>query len=84
MGHYLDDYITIGPPDSEVYERNLKVMLAVCRWLGVPVAPAKCAGPAAVIVLLGFELELVVRLPEEKLQRIHSLVKEWVVRKACK
>ena len=85
--HYLDDYITIGPPDLGACERNLEVMLAVCRWLAVPVAPAKCAGPATVIVFLGFELDtnqLVVRLPEEQLQRIGSLVKEWVARKACK
>jgi hypothetical protein len=70
VGHYLNDYITLGPPDSEVCERNLELMLAVCKWLGVPVAPAKCAGPATVMVFFGFELDtraLVVRLLEEKL-----------------
>ena len=70
MAHYLDDYMTIGPPDSEVCKQNLKRMLSSCRSLGVPVAPEKCAGPATVMVFLGFELDtisMVVRLPDVKL-----------------
>ena len=45
-------------------------MLTTCRRLGVPVAPAKCAGPTSVLTFLGFELDtncMVVRLPQEKL-----------------
>ena len=39
------------------------------------------------MVFLGFELDttnMVVRLPEEKLQQILSSVREWAGRKACK
>ena len=66
MAHYLDDYITVGPPTSSGCQNNLDRMLALCRRLGIPVAPAKCEGPATVLVFLGFELDtenLVVRLP---------------------
>ena len=71
MAHYLDDYITMGPPSSAVCQKNLDVMLTLCRRLGVPVAPANCEGISTVLVYLGFELDtdnLVVRLPQAKLQ----------------
>ena len=66
MAHYLDDYITMGPPGSNTCTHNLEVMLSTCAGLGVPTAPGKCAGPASSLVFLGFELDteaLVVRLP---------------------
>ena len=62
-------------------------MLSSCRRLGVPVAPAKCEGPATELVFLGFELDtvnMVVRLPQAKLQRILALVREWVDKKGCR
>ena len=85
--HYLDDYVTMGPPKSEKCRQNLESMLATCRRLGVPVAPAKCMGPTSVLVFLGFELDtnaLVVRLPAEKLRRTQLLVREWMGKKACR
>ena len=87
VAHYLDDYITVGPPHSEVCQENLGVMLSTCRRLGVPVAPEKCAGPSTVMVFLGFELDtdaMVVRLPEEKLRRILGMVQAWRGKKACR
>ena len=87
VAHYLDDYMTIGPPDSEVCKQNLKRMLSSCRSLGVPVAPEKCAGPATVMVFLGFELDtisMVVRLPDVKLQATLHLVREWMGKRACR
>ena len=64
--------------------QNLEIMLSCCRRLGVPMVPEKCAGQSAVMIFLGFELDtnsMVVRLPEEKLQRILSMVQEWKVKK---
>ena len=43
VGHYLDDFIGIGPPGFQECHHNLDIMLASCRRLGVPIAPAKCA-----------------------------------------
>ena len=87
VAHYLDDFITVGPPRLPVCQRNLDEMLSSCRRLGVPVAPAKCEGPATELVFLGFELDtvnMVVRLPQAKLQRILALVREWVGKKGCR
>ena len=80
--HYLDDYITMGPSGSGVCEQNLKVMLSYCQKLGVPVSAEKCASPSSKVTFLGFELDtisMVIRLPEEKLQRIKLLVQKWMV-----
>ena len=85
--HYLDDYITIGPPGSEVCKQNLEVMLSSCRSLSILVTPEKCAGPSTVIVFLGFELDtisMVVRLPDVKLQAVLSLVHNMSHRNATR
>ena len=77
----------MGAPDSLECQSNLDRMLLACRRLGVPVAQEKCAGPATKMVFLGFELdslEMIIRLPEEKLGRTMQLIKEWDSRKACR
>ena len=87
VAHYLDDYTTMGAPEGEECQANLDTMLSTCRRLGVPVAPAKCAGPTTVMVFLGFQLDtdqLVVRLPQDKLRRTVALVREWMGRRAGK
>ena len=87
VSHYLDDFITLGPPGTATCQSNLEQMLSSCARLGVPVAPGKCVGPATVLVFLGFELdteEMIVRLPQEKLQRTMSLVQEWMSKKGCR
>jgi len=79
VAHYLDDYITMGPLSTAVCQKNLDVMLMLCRRLGIPVAPAKCEGPSTILVYLCFELDtdnLVVRLPQAKLQCTLALVQE--------
>ena len=87
VAHYLDDFITLGPPGGQECHHNMELMLRFCQQLGVPIAPSKCMGPAIQLVFLGFEIDtqgLTVRLPEEKLQRTRAKVLEWVDRKACK
>ena len=44
-------------------------------------------GPTTVLPFLGFELDseqLVVRLPDTKLQKTKALVQDWVGKKACR
>ena len=87
VAHYLDDFITVGAPNSPECQSNLDCMLTACSHLGVPVAHSKCAGPATSLVFLGFELDsirMVVRLPEDKVQRTLSLVRTWTRKRVCK
>ena len=74
--HYMDNFMTAGSPDSPQSVQNLSTAMAVCNWLGLPLHPAKCIGPAPVLVILGIELDSVnqvPRLPADKL-----LVRFWL------
>ena len=39
--HYLDDFLTIGPPESSACQQNLGIIKQVCEWLGIPLALEK-------------------------------------------
>jgi hypothetical protein len=39
--HYLDDYITLGPPGQPACQKNLDLMLDVCCDVGFAINPAK-------------------------------------------
>ena len=40
---YLDDYLTMGPPNSPEFHRNLSLLIEVCAMLGIPLALGKVA-----------------------------------------
>ena len=68
--HYLDDFITAGPPTSPQCENNLSTASSVCGTLGLPLHPSKKVGPTICMVTLGIELDSVnqlARLPNDKL-----------------
>ena len=75
--HYLDDFITAGPPNSTQCALNLQTALSVCQKLGLPLHLGKCVGPSTRLVVLGIELDSVeqyARLPEEKLVALRELI----------
>ncbi len=84
--HYLDDFVTQGPPSSDVCSWNLALILDVCKELGVPLAVEKVEGPTSTITFLGIEIDTmagVLRLPQDKLQRLLSMLQEWDGKKSC-
>ena len=84
--HYLDDFITAGPPDSCQCADNMATSLAVCRALGLPLHPDKCIGPSSHLLVLGIELDSVAqvaRLPEDKLCALQELIHSWRNRRWC-
>ena len=86
LPHYLDDFITAGPPDSLQCAHNLHTALAVCTRLGLPLHPGKCGGPATVLLVLGIELDSVNQvacLPAEKLLALQGLISSWLPCKCC-
>ena len=85
--HYLDDFITLGPPRSPQCQRNIKGIRQVCRSTGTPLEEDKCEGPASVMTFLGMQLDsqkLEIRLPADKLERLQQLLSDWKGRKAGK
>ena len=86
--HYLDDFLTLGPPDSPICSHNLNTITEVCQKLGVPLALEKVEGPSQTLTFLGIVLDtkhMEARLPHEKLQRIRNQLTSWLhKRKATK
>ncbi len=85
--HYVDDFVTVGPPASLACGHNMEIMQETCERAGMPIEPDKNEGPAQVITFLGLELDtnyLEIRLPSEKLTRLKALLSAWRGRKACK
>ena len=84
--HYLDDYIIIGPPDSPECATALRILDKTYAQLGVPIADHKRDGPTTCLTFLGIEVDTTagqLRLPQEKLLRLQSLLSEWGDRKVC-
>ena len=82
--HYLDDYLTMGPPLSFVCKDNLDIFTRLCKDLGVPLASEKLEGPSTSLTFLGITLDtnrMEIRLPEDKLSRIQIMLKTWLPRK---
>ena len=79
--HYLDDFLTIGPPGAIVCHKNLSILIEVCKALGIPLATEKVMGPAMELDFLGITLDtarLEARLPKDKLERTKTTVHEWL------
>lgn len=78
--HYLDDFITAGPPGMNQCGQNLSTALQVCTELGLPLHPDKYAGPVSVLIVMGIEiysLAQVARLPDDKLNALRKLLSSW-------
>ena len=85
--HYLDDFLLIGPPNSDICSRLLQSSLDLCRSLGVPIAAHKLEGPSTVLSFLGIQIDTargILRLPPEKLGRLKVMVAAWQHKKSCK
>ena len=54
--HYLNDFLTVGPPQSSLCQQNLDTIQQVCEWLGIPLALDKVAGPSTSLDFLGWIL----------------------------
>ena len=84
--HYLDDFLTIGPPGSADCGRTLHLIIEVCRYLGIPLALEKEEGPTTMLDFLGITLDTVkmeARLPDDKLSRIRNDIRAWLGRKTA-
>jgi len=42
--HYLDDFITLGPSNSDQCFKNLHIIIKTCKGSGIPLAPHKSVG----------------------------------------
>ena len=81
--HYLDD---LAPLHSDECQQAVQTLDKVCARFGVPMVPHKRDGPTTRLIFLGIQIDTVsgeLCLPEEKLQRLRTLLQEWGSRKTC-
>ena len=84
--HYLDDFLLVGPPDSSICQHNLDIFTQVCKELGIPLATEKVEDPSTSLTFLGILIDthlMEIRLPDDKLQRIHQELSRWLHRKVA-
>ena len=84
VAHYIDDFITLGAPDSTECEENALTMHEACARVGLLVEPDKDEGPATTILFVGIELDSVAMEIRDKLKWIKEELSASRDRKACK
>ena len=86
LTHYLDDFFTAGPRDSDQCFENMNIIIEVFKQLGVPLAPEKTVGPTTCIVYFSITIDSIrmeSRLPEDKLQGLCIELKTWQECRKC-
>ena len=84
--HYLDDFVTLGAPNTEECHHNLRQIQHLFSQLNVPIAEEKLEGPSSTITFLGILLntiDLEAKLPPEKLIAIQTDLSKWLNKVAC-
>ena len=76
--HYLDDFLTMGHPNSPECQGNLHTLIQVCHLLNVPLATQKVEGPTPCLGIILDTTHMEARLPEEKLIRIVHAIGNWL------
>ena len=86
IDHYLDDFILIGPPESNACSEALSVLEEECAQLGVTLAPEKTEGPTTRIRFLGIDIDTgtgYLYFPEDKLANLRQTLHQWSTRRSC-
>lgn len=87
ISHYLDDFFFAGKKDSNDCLDLMNSFTGVCSDLGVPIAVEKSVGPVTVLKFLGLEIDtidMVVRIPQDKLFKLRSLLEPLLFRERIK
>ena len=79
--HYLDDYFTVGPPQSLVCTNNIATMIAMCKELGFAVNSENVTKSATTMNFLGIDIDSVAmeaRIDPTHLSKTISLLEDIV------
>ena len=72
--HYLDDFFTAGPPNSNECHQNLSHMLSLCNRIGAPIKTEKVEGPTTRLTFLGIVLDTITMEASISSERKSSLL----------
>ncbi|XP_060085027.1 uncharacterized protein LOC132564393, partial [Ylistrum balloti] len=76
--HVLDDFLFVGPPNTEKCLTDLTTFLQFCFDTAIPIKQSKTEFPTTCLTFLGIELDsvaMVARLPMDKLEKMRDCVK---------
>ena len=85
--HYLDDYFTVGPPQSTICADYVQTILQVTSTLGIPLAPEKLEGTTTHLVFLGISIDttsMETALPDQKFEELLAELQLWSSRQKCR
>ena len=78
--HYLDDYFTCGPSDTNVCQNNLNIMKVACTEMGFEINPSKLDHPSTEIEFLGIIIDsnrMQLRISNDRLSDIYNELIQW-------
>ena len=73
LNHYLDDFLNVSSGSSHLAHLQLSIVLQVCHYLGIPLAPEKIEGPTHCLKFLDC-LAMEARLPDDTLTELCQLL----------
>ena len=79
VSHILDDFIFIGPPNSDSCLQDLNQFLALANDLSIPIKHEKTCLPSTLVTVHGIELDTIqweARLPMDNLLKLQSSINE--------
>ena len=80
LDHYLDDFVMWGASATRQCHRALTRTKQLCARLELPLVADKTVGPTTCLTFLGITIDTEaneLRLPEEKLAKLKTLLGEW-------
>ena len=83
--HYFDDYALVASSENSASDQKRLLTLMTFEDLGIPLESQKLVGPSQIMEFLGIEVDSItmqLRLPQDKLERLISLVSEVVAMKS--
>ena len=85
--HYLDDFLTAGPPDSPICSYNLNSMLSLCERINAPIKSSKIEGSDTSITFLGIHLDTIAMeasITPERKEALLAELNQLYWRRRCK
>ena len=83
--HYLEDFLFLSSSGSDESAWLMQGFKKLCEATGVPIAQEKTVGSSTKVIFLGLEvetIEMVVRIPQEKVQQLNALLSAAFIKKS--
>ncbi len=80
MSHIIDDFMFVGPPQSDKCGLYLSSFMKLAAELGIPVKQEKTVLPSTCVIVHGIEIDtltLEAKLPADKLAKIKNLLNQF-------